>query len=105
MAMVRAFEGRVEELSHSSLGKEAATYAEEMGLQLQLEYPNPTRITRDGGEVITAEKLKVELRRSLGQKTWKAVHEQSWQGKLTTARSEDKSLNFDGCFWWLSGWK
>ena len=34
-----------------------------------------------------------------------AVHEQNWQGKLISATSEDESLNFDGCFWWLSGWK
>ena len=39
------------------------------------------------------------------QKTRKAVHEQSWQRKLTSMRREDKSLNFNGCFWWLSGWK
>ena len=26
-------------------------------------------------------------------------------GRLISARSEDESLNFDGCFWWLSGWK
>ena len=37
MAMVREFEERAEELGHSSLVKEAAQYAEEMGLQLQLE--------------------------------------------------------------------
>ena len=24
---------------------------------------------------------------------------------VTSARSEDKSLNFDGCLWWLRGWK
>ena len=76
-----------------------------MGLQLQLEYPNPTCIKHDSEEVITAEKLKAELRRSLEQKTWEAVHEQSWQGKITCMRREDTSLNFDGCFWWLSGWK
>ena len=33
------------------------------------------------------------------------VNEQSWQGKVTCMRREDMSLNFDGCFWWLSGWK
>ena len=48
-------------LGHSSLVKEAARYAEEMGLQLQLEYPNPTYIKRDIREVITAEKLKAGL--------------------------------------------
>ena len=26
-------------------------------------------------------------------------------GKLTCMRREDMSLNFDGCFWCLSGWK
>ena len=105
MAMVREFEERAEELGHSSLVKEAAKYAEEMGLQLQLEYPNPTCIKHDCGEVIRVEKLKAELRRYLEQKTWEAVHEQNWQGKLISARSEDESLNFEGCFWWPSGWK
>ena len=37
MAMAREFEERAEELGHISLVKEAARYAEEMGLQLQLE--------------------------------------------------------------------
>ena len=34
MAMVREFKERAEVLGHSSLVKEAARYAEEMGLQL-----------------------------------------------------------------------
>ena len=105
MAMVREFAERAEELGHSSLVKEAARYAEEKDLQLQLEYPNPTCRKHDSGEVITGEKLKTELRWCLEQKTWEAVHEQNWQGKLIFARSEDESLNFEGCFWWLSGWK
>ena len=69
-----------------------------MDLQLQLEYPNTTYIKHDSVELITAEKLKAELRRGLGQKTWETVHEQSWEGKLTFARSDEKSLNFDGYF-------
>ena len=105
ITMVREFEERAEKLGHSSLVKEAARYAEEMGLQLQFEYRNPTCIKHDSEEVITVEKLKAELRRGVEQKTWEEVHEQSWQGKLTCMRREDMSLNFDGCFWWLSGWK
>ena len=42
--MAREFEERAEKLGHSSLVKEVARDAEEMGLQLQLEYPNPTCI-------------------------------------------------------------
>ena len=87
MVTVCEFEERAEELSHSLLVKKAAKCAEEMGLQLQLEYPNPTFIKHDSGELITAEKLKAE------QKPWEAEYEQSWQGKLTSARSEDKSFN------------
>ena len=105
MAMVREFEDKAEKLGHSSLVKEVATYAEDIGLQLQFEYPNPTCIKHDSEEVITAEKLKAELRRGLEQKTWEVVLEQSWQRNLTCVRREDMSLNFDGCFWWLSGWK
>ena len=63
------FKERAEELGHSSLVKQAAKYAEEMGLQLQLEYPNPTCIKHDSIEVITGKKLKAELRRCLQQKT------------------------------------
>ena len=105
MAMAGEFEERAEELSHSLLVKEAAKYAEERGPQLQLEYPNPTFIKHDSLELITAEKLIAELRRDLGKKTWEAVNEQSWQGKLSSATSEDKSITFDGSFWWLRGWK
>ena len=36
---------------------------------------NPICIKHDSEEVITAEKLKAELRRGLEQKTWEAVHE------------------------------
>ena len=69
-----------------------------MGLQLQLEYPNPICIKHDSEEVITTEKLKAELRRGLEQKTWEAVHEQSWRGKSTSKRRVDVSLNLDGSF-------
>ena len=44
-------------------------------------------IKNDSGGVITAEKLKKELRRGLEQRTREAVHEQGWQGKLTSVRS------------------
>ena len=79
----------IQRVSHSS---SVIEYEEEMGLQLQLEYPNPTCIKHDSGEVITAEKLKAELRRCLEQKT-------------ICARSEGETLNFEGRFWCLSGWK
>ena len=65
MAMVHKFDEGAEALGHNSLVKEAARYAEELGLQLQLEYPNPTCIQHESGEVMPAGKLKVELRKCL----------------------------------------
>ena len=69
MAMVREFEERAEELGQSSLVKETARYAEEIGLQLQLEYTQPTCMKHDSEEVITAEKPQAELKRDLEHKT------------------------------------
>ena len=33
------------------------------------------------------------------------AEEQKWQGKLITARIEDRDLNTEQCFWWLSEWR
>ena len=75
---------------------------------MQLEYPNPTCIKHDSGEVITGEKLKEELRRCLQQKTLEAVHEQNGQGEVISARSDDeratRALTLRAVSWWLSGW-
>ena len=48
MTMVREFEARAVELGHNSLVKEVARYAGDLGLKLQLEYPNPTCIQQRG---------------------------------------------------------
>ena len=49
--------------------------------------------------------LKVELRAGLVSKLQKEGHSPKWQGKFLTAREEDEDLNFEGYFWWLSGWQ
>ena len=62
MKMVRDFEKRAESVGHQSLTKEAAAYAEEYGLQLQLQYPDPVCVTEEG-EVIPGKKVKNFLKR------------------------------------------
>ena len=47
MKMVRNFEERAESVGHQALTKEAAVYAKEYGLQLQLEYPDPVCVTAE----------------------------------------------------------
>ena len=61
MAVVHEFEEGAEKFGHNSLVKEAARYTEEVGLQLQLEYPNPTCIQQGSREVISAGKLEASL--------------------------------------------
>ena len=68
-----------------SLTKEGAKYAEEYGLQLKLQYPDPAYVT-EGGEVIPKEKLKSHLRKERKLRLKGDVRAQNWQGKLVTAR-------------------
>ncbi|XP_068739391.1 uncharacterized protein [Montipora capricornis] len=57
MKIVRDFEERAESMGHQALTKEAAAYAKEYGLELQLEYPDPVCVTEEG-EVIPGKKVK-----------------------------------------------
>ena len=62
MKTLRDFEKHAESVGHQSLTKEAAKYAEECGLQLKLQYPDPACVTEEG-EVIPGQKLKSHLRK------------------------------------------
>ena len=84
--------------------KEAEKYAEEYGLQLQLDYPDPVCVTEEG-EVVPGDKLKTRLRKLRESRMEGVVEEQKWQGKLIIARKEDGDLNTEQCFWWLSKWQ
>ncbi|PFX18166.1 Tyrosine-protein kinase receptor Tie-1 [Stylophora pistillata] len=97
MKLVREFEEQAETKGYQSMTKEAEKYAEEYGLQLQLNYPDP--------EVVFGDKLKTRLRKLREARMERVVEEQKWQGKLITARKEDGDLNTEQCFWWPSKWR
>ena len=99
--MVREFEEQAESKGYQSMTKEAAKYAEEYGLQLQLKHPDPVCVTEEG-EVVPGDKLKTRLRKLRESRMEGVVEEQKWQGKLITARKEDGDLNIEQCFWWLN---
>ena len=84
--------------------KEAGKYAEEYGLQLQLNYPDPVCVTEEG-ELVPRDKLKTRLRKLQESKLEGVVEEQKWQGKLITAGKEDGDLNTEQCFWRLGEWR
>ena len=105
MKMVIEFEEQAESKGYQSMTKEAGKYAEEYGLQLQLNYPDPAVCVTEEGEVVPGDKLKTRLRKFRESRMEGVVEEQKWQGKLITARKEDGDLNTEQCFWWLSEWR
>ena len=103
MKMVREFEEQAEIKGYQSMTKESGKYAEEYGLQLQLNYPDPVCVTEEG-EVVPGDKLKTRLRKLRESRMEGVVEEQKWQGELIKARKEDGDLNTEQCFRWLSEW-
>ena len=60
MGLVRAFEERAAVKGHRSLVKAAGKFAEELGVSLNLLYPNPKLYDEEGKEV-PMEKIKDKL--------------------------------------------
>ena len=90
MKTVRQFEERAEEMGRRSMVKEAFRFAEELGLELDLEHPRS---------------VKTEVRKCQDEKVEEEVRNQRWQGSLVTSRLQDEKLSAEGCFWWLTEWK
>ena len=103
MAAVRLFEELAVQSGRHSIIKDAKKYAEELGLQLCLNFPNPTAVA-DGKEV-EAKKVKPAIYKALQQETRSAVSEERWQGKLIKNRWDDEKIKLEEYFAWLSSWK
>ena len=72
MALVRAFEEQAAVKGHRSLVKEAGKFSEELGVSLNLLYPNPKLHDEEGKEVPKEKiknKLKQRIRSQFAEKT------------------------------------
>ena len=103
MELVRQFEEKAERIGRRSLVKDAQKYAEELGMKLELRYPDPSG-TKAENEKIEDRKIGVWTKKALQSKRCKDVREQKWQGKLHSARWEDQYLDGES-FAWMSDWK
>ena len=101
MSLVRAFEERAADKGNQSLIKEASTFAEEMGISLELSHPNPRCLKEDGTE---DPNIKNHLKQSSRQQLEDKIRGEKWQGKYLTNRWNDDDLNVQGCFGWLKEW-
>ena len=88
--MVREFEARAEEMGRRSKVKDPFRFAEELGVELNLEHPRT---------------VKTELRKCQIERLEEEAGNQRWQGSLVTTRLQDEKLSTSGCFWWLTEWK
>ena len=103
MAAVRSFEELAVKKGHHSIIKDAKKYAEELDLQLWLDFPNPVAVA-DGKEV-EPKKVKQAIYKARKQETQSTVSEERWQGKLIKNRWDDEKVNLKECFAWPSSWK
>ena len=103
MAAVRSFEELAVQNGRHSIIKDAKKYAEELDLQLWLNFPNPVAVA-DGKEV-EAKKVKQAIYKARQQEIQSTVPEERWQGKLVKNRWGDEKVKLEECFAWLSSWK
>ena len=104
MEMVREFEERAESLGHSSLVKDAAKFAEDLGVNLHLNHPDPVGAMSNGG-IIPSYRAKEVLKECVEKKLEKEVRGLEWQGNLLTERKSDLQLYENECFIWLNKWR
>ena len=99
IAVVRSFEELTVQNGCHAIIKDANKYAEELDLQLWLNFLNPVAVT-DGKEVEA--KVKQAIYKAHQQETQSTVSEERWQGKLIKNRWGDEKVKLEECFAWLS---
>ena len=89
---VREFEEHGMASGHQSVVKEAAKFAEERNITLQLDTLNPVCVTTEG-KVVTAARAGNLMKKSQEKQFLEIAKDKKWQGKLFLIRWEDESLS------------
>ena len=93
MRTVQQFEKRAVEKGHFSLMKEAHKFAEELGTNPPLEYPQPScRYVSDPETEIKGPKVKEHLKKADMEKLKEKIKEGKWHGRFLQARWQDCEL-------------
>ena len=85
-----------------SIIKDTKKYADELDLQLWLNFPNPVAVA-DGKEV-EAKKVKQAIYKARQQEIQSTGYEERWQGNLIKNRWDDEKVKLEKCFACLSSW-
>ena len=99
MRVVQQFKERAVEKGHTSLMKEAHKLAEELGMSMSLEYPQPScRSVSDPETEIKRPKVKRHLKKVDMEKLKERINEEKWHRRFLQARWQDSGLNQSGYF-------
>ena len=100
MRMVRKFEDIAESLEHRSFVKDAAKFAEDLGVNLHLKYSEPVCAMNSGG-IIPSHHVKEVLKECVVEKLKREVRGLERQGKLLIIeRKFESQLCKKRCFSW-----
>ena len=97
MGMLREFEEKAESLGHRSSVKDAAKFAEDLGVNLHFKYPDPVCAMNSRG-IIQSQCVKEKLKECVEEKLEREVCGLEWQGKLLIERKFDSQLCKKECF-------
>ena len=86
MSLVRAFEENAAHHGDQPLVKEAKTFAEELGITLDLSFPYPKCRDNTDGADVPRDKINRHLKKASQERQKTEVMEKRWQGKLLAAR-------------------
>ncbi|XP_022810379.1 uncharacterized protein LOC111347394 [Stylophora pistillata] len=92
LKLVREFEERAVDKGRRSMLKDASGFARELGIELELEHPEPVGRTEEG-ELVDKKKIGVFAKKALYTKRRQGIEEQRWQGKLVANRWQDDQLD------------
>ena len=82
---------------------DAVKNAREFGLDFDLIKLNATFQVASTGDAIFDNKVPDALKKAITSRLEQGMMDQKWQGKITTARWEDKDLSLKECYTWLKG--
>ena len=96
MSLVRTFKEQATTQKHQSLIKKSTKFTEELGIALELAFPEP-KCRDKNGQGVPLDKVKTHLKEAVTAECQERIQEERWQGKFLSARWEDDELNQSEC--------
>ena len=103
MYLVREFQEKAARTGCRSLIKDAESYAQQLRLRLELQYPQPVGVT-ETGNVLDRKKFNGWIKKVNQSRGCAEIESERWQGKLIAERWRDEDGD-EECFAWLSDWE